>query len=350
MPRPNIISWIQGWSFGRACIIALIALGGIYHFETRHRDEMGWAEFVRRNPSVVGCRARRSGESIANCEIRWARYAREDAVEDAGRLRRISGAIGLSTMVLAWIWLGGASRRNDLGGPHRDNLPFKQTAVPAPVFQGTEPRNYDPTAADTADDEFSNGERAGPAASGEDRSGTVFPGEVIQHPWRRFFARLTDYWLLGTVIGLASGALGAVIPGWFTIALESPLTGGVLIATTFIPFEAFFLSQWGATPGKALLGIRVADRGRTLTLARSMTRATNVWFQGLAFGLPVVSWIMAAGEFQNLKRSASTSYDSSHGFTVAYEPLRRAYVIALVLLWMGFAALGIIGLASVIGR
>ncbi len=101
-------------------------------------------------------------------------------------------------------------------------------------------------------------------------------------PVRRFFARFLDTVLWAVLLELAGRPFGI---GWLhpDEAGLFPLLGqaGMLLA------EAGCLAKWGATPGKALFGIRVLEmRGlRTLGFRIALARALLVQVLGLGLGL-----------------------------------------------------------------
>ena len=112
--------------------------------------------------------------------------------------------------------------------------------------------------------------------------------EPVRCPWRRFFARGMDLFLL-RVLRLCL----------FTLLLRANVTrfSGVekwilelLDWAALVPLEAFCLSRWGTTPGKWLMGLRLEHvSGRRLTFQEALWRAAEVFFRGEGGTVPLLS-------------------------------------------------------------
>lgn len=95
-------------------------------------------------------------------------------------------------------------------------------------------------------------------------------------PWPRYFARWFD-------IMFASLAVGAIVGVIVEFASPSPILQnnvvlGMLGLAVWAVVEGPILSQFGITPGKALLGIFVRTRdGRKPELADAFERSLRVW-------------------------------------------------------------------------
>lgn len=94
---------------------------------------------------------------------------------------------------------------------------------------------------------------AGPGmATGDPQGGLASPG-------KRILARIVD-WVIWIVVSLIIGAIfgGSVAVG--TDASGASLVAGVLSTLLFVAYEVWFTANKGGTPGKLVLGIRVADQ------------------------------------------------------------------------------------------
>ncbi len=108
------------------------------------------------------------------------------------------------------------------------------------------------------------------------------PEEI--HPWRRYFARVLDYWLLNIAVNFVLVVLLRIrpLPGAFMNAIIAVLAGAA-----FIPVEAFMLSQWATTPGKFIFGIRIDSvQGGNLRFSQAFSRAGSVYAEGTFFRIP----------------------------------------------------------------
>lgn len=109
------------------------------------------------------------------------------------------------------------------------------------------------------------------------------------HPFRRYFARMLDHYLLDAVLTL----LAVTVLGWrsgdtvlFTIL-------GYLVWWIRIPVNAAFLHFFGTTPGKLVMGIRIEDISQgKMDFESAMRREFQVLGWGQGFGIPLVSLIM----------------------------------------------------------
>ena len=111
------------------------------------------------------------------------------------------------------------------------------------------------------------------------------PKEV--HPWRRYFARGLDYllWLAFVQFILLVIIRVRPIPGDFLNALIS--IGSVAL---FVPVEALLISKFGTTPGKYIMGIRIAYyQGGYLPYAEALERSVQVFIQGTGCGISPIN-------------------------------------------------------------
>ncbi len=137
--------------------------------------------------------------------------------------------------------------------------------------------------------------------------------------WQRFLARALDLLWFGLV---ALG--GAALAGWidpgevmlprFPVMMAVPLL--------WVLVDAVFIYRWGATPGKALLGLRVvSEGGEKLTFKISLNRAFDVWFFGCGLEMPMVSWVVKLFAMARLRQTGRTSWDAARGLNVEQRPV-----------------------------
>ena len=116
------------------------------------------------------------------------------------------------------------------------------------------------------------------------------------HPFRRFFARLTDLALYGVAVQ-AVLLLGL---GWNWQRAGNGLTGtdhfyawcvaGLLPLLLMFLCEPFLLHFWGWTPGKRLFGLKLlwSEKGGRLSLGESFVRTAWVLVSGCGLAIPLV--------------------------------------------------------------
>ncbi len=113
----------------------------------------------------------------------------------------------------------------------------------------------------------------------------TIPEEI--HPWKRYFARMLDYFMLDTVITFFIVVVLRIrpVPGEFLNTLIVIASGAL-----FIPIEALMLSQWGTTPGKYIFGICVESiQGGNLSYSQALDRAKAVYVEGVFLRIPYLS-------------------------------------------------------------
>lgn len=115
------------------------------------------------------------------------------------------------------------------------------------------------------------------------------------HPARRFFARMTDQFLMVLIIVFIQ-----------IVFLKTGLNTIVLFPFNFlsylliIPAEAICIHYFGATFGKYVFGIHIrAADGRRLSLGDSFRRSWEVYRYGLGFGIPFWSLWRLYGSYKH---------------------------------------------------
>jgi uncharacterized RDD family membrane protein YckC len=149
--------------------------------------------------------------------------------------------------------------------------------------------------------------------------------EKLAGPWRRFCARWFDIYIFVVATAFIGEILLAPYSKSYVELMTAP-NNDLLIGLVFLPFafllEAIFSSIAGTSPGKFLLGINVVKHSRDrLTLSDWLKRGLNVWFSGLALGVPFVSLITMWREYKKTGMDLPASYDEKLGFTVIGKEL-----------------------------
>lgn len=150
----------------------------------------------------------------------------------------------------------------------------------------------------------------------KDSSKSTIVPEVSQvRPWVRFWARLIDYYLYAILVGFISGLTG--------ILLDSSGTVFYFVTMGTWPFiEALFISQYGATPGKALLKTKVIkENGEMLSYIDAFIRSLWVFVQGLGLGIPLVTIITMCISINRLSSTGSTAWDGYYSSIVTHEKI-----------------------------
>lgn len=153
-------------------------------------------------------------------------------------------------------------------------------------------------------------------------------------PWRRAFARLTDYLLWGI---LFSPVLLSALEHEHSEVLLSVILYAIFFL--YIPAEAFLISRNGTTPGKKMLGLRVTDaNGENIPFKTSLKRSFLVFAAGMGFFLPVFSRLCPLYALYRLYVERVTWWDKKCGTNeaVAKFTFRSAvFLVAFYLLLLG---------------
>ena len=162
------------------------------------------------------------------------------------------------------------------------------------------------------------------------------PPRTFYH--RRFWARWFDLSLYSGVWWLGMWAagqdIGAALANLWVMLLQ------------FVPWfvlETLLIHHLATTPGKWLLGLRVANNdGSRLDLAAATRRSLRVMFTGIGFGWGPLALFCQALSLFTAKRLGTTLWDHAGGHRVTAGPLKPFRVIALLFLFFGALQLQLI--------
>lgn len=131
----------------------------------------------------------------------------------------------------------------------------------------------------------------------------------VTAPWRRLFARLLDDFLYGSLWGVFGLLVIHKSPVTDTGARWSACAAFVSVILMVL-IEPLFLSTWGTTPGKWLLGLSVRNNtGQKLSYGEGVWRTVQALWYGLGFWIPIYS----------LVRGYKSYYDCTDGKTLEWE-------------------------------
>lgn len=144
---------------------------------------------------------------------------------------------------------------------------------------------------------------------------------------RRFLARTIDY-ATGTTfflfILLSSGLFGQKL-------IPVALLCAVLLVYVF---EAFCISSFGATPSKAVFGIRVIGaNGNKPSFKNSATRSFNVWIMGVGCNVPLIDYLVMLYNFFSLSERKVSEWDRIAGTSLACREIKELR-FGMIILYM----------------
>ena len=142
------------------------------------------------------------------------------------------------------------------------------------------------------------------------------------HPARRYFARYTDYFLLGLTILLVQAL---ILKTSVDTVILSPFSFLTMLA--FIPIEALCLHFFGATFGKFIYGIHIRDvDGRRLSIREAFSRAWEVFRYGLGFGIPFWSlWRL----YKSYRHYDEYEMDWDYDYEVSYTFSKKRVMLGI---------------------
>ena len=149
-------------------------------------------------------------------------------------------------------------------------------------------------------------------------------------PWHRLAARLFDYAIWGLVLALLLSELRGlgIVPPEIAYLLGHPLIAPILITGSWIPIEGLLIAALGTTPGKWLFGVYLqfsisdayARRDTQAQLQRGLRRAFRVWWEGVAFGFPLLAPVLVAVGYEKLVQNQETDWDFAQDVLVTHGP------------------------------
>jgi hypothetical protein len=159
------------------------------------------------------------------------------------------------------------------------------------------------------------------------------------HPWRRYFAKMLDLWIVGLSVGFL---LEILMPGFLEGVDDAVI--GILVGVLILPYEAIALPSWKRTIGKWLMGISVVKtNGNNLAPKEALYRSWLVFYRGLGLSIPIISLFTLIHQYGVLTKKGITTWDKEVGCEVKYEKLDPFKVILALILIGLFSYLVILG-------
>lgn len=167
-----------------------------------------------------------------------------------------------------------------------------------------------------------------------DQSKTFLGGDT--HPWRRYFARFVDTLIIlvlfvALVFGAAKGMPEHSVGVLVAIANLPEIAIGIGLLLLWVPIEAVFLATFGATPAKALFGIKVVHAdGSLLTFAQALERSFRVFVQGNGLGFPLFTLFTNLFAYQRLTKTGTTLWDTATDAEVRHAEWGAVRMLACI--------------------
>ncbi len=159
---------------------------------------------------------------------------------------------------------------------------------------------------------------------------------ALRHPWIRYFARMLDLGIYGTLWAL----LEKLVLRWYIgNGLGESLVNIVFTMVLMLVLEPVLLSTWGTTPGKWLFGLRLrTQKGETLAYRDAFSRTVGLLKWGMGFDIPIYSLVCFYRSYKKCRAGETPAWDEELSYTVkTYKPWRAwAYAgVQLALVALG---------------
>lgn len=148
-------------------------------------------------------------------------------------------------------------------------------------------------------------------------------------PWRHWLAKCIDLPIL-VVLGSFSGALIGVMA-----FEEDPVAMTVLSIIMIFVVEALIMKIFGATPGKALLNIRVRKNGRHIGFFAGVGRSLQSHIVGAGAWIPLLSVLTMFAARRRMLELGRSAWDYGAGNEVTYGPIGVLRVLAILGIFVG---------------
>lgn len=138
------------------------------------------------------------------------------------------------------------------------------------------------------------------------------PSYQLAGPWRRWAARLIDYWLLSIIIGFLTAALLLFMELDHLFSdKKAEILIGIWIALLAFLSESIVYAICGDTFGKWLFGVRQIYQlnGRKISAATYFERNLYIYALVFCFGIPVLPLLTFTYQHGRLARHKLASYD-----------------------------------------
>lgn len=177
-----------------------------------------------------------------------------------------------------------------------------------------------------------------------DKDGSYLVG-FEPRPWRRFWARHIDVYFYALLTKLCTLVIPILIftffreiyrfrlplqqlPPWLVGTIEILLW--LIPITVWMFLEAYTLSRFGTTLGKALLEIKVRNRDNSfLSYKKALKRSLKVLLCGTGFY--TFSWITYWISYHHLTSTGITYWDESEDLEVTTYPVNQKKVVFAVI-------------------
>jgi uncharacterized RDD family membrane protein YckC len=153
-------------------------------------------------------------------------------------------------------------------------------------------------------------------------------------PWIRFWARIFDYTCYSLLLRFVLNPWLSSVPQDLSNLSPTVHIANALALLLYVPLEAWMLTRFGSTPGRALLRVQVRRLDGAFPVFRqALRRSFQVCIKAMALGLPIISWVTMIWARLRLLQRGATPWDEANETRVEHgepEPWRYLLVSAVI--------------------
>ncbi|WP_206459825.1 RDD family protein [Anaerovorax sp. IOR16] len=159
------------------------------------------------------------------------------------------------------------------------------------------------------------------------------------NPWRRYFSRMIDGIIINAIILLVTVLIVRNINSkiYETVSFSNVyIMITLIIIFIFFFIEPLLLYQFGTTPGRWILGIKLISEKEQvpLTFKRLIVRNWQCFLYGFGLGFPIISLftMLNAFDYVNQNSNGQSKWDEKQGTIVLYKNLSFINYIMIILM------------------
>ncbi|MBR5792002.1 MAG: MerR family transcriptional regulator [Ruminiclostridium sp.] len=161
----------------------------------------------------------------------------------------------------------------------------------------------------------------------------------VKAPWRRYFARSFDLFLYASLLDPI-----LILQGVNISNVGSGLDLLYMVVSLLLMYllEPIFLSKWGSTPGKAILGLWVTDLdGERMTLSDARSRTAGVLWRGMGLTIPIYEWVRNYKSYTACEEGKVLDWETDSLLALKDTKVWRPVLLVVLVLGVTFGTVGL---------
>ena len=170
------------------------------------------------------------------------------------------------------------------------------------------------------------------AAKFEQERAAALPDSAVR-PFTRAWARYLDVSFAFSLFLLALVGLRQI--GWASAGSTGFIQYVPIFLTLWHLLEAYLVSRYGTTPGKALTGIRITDaEGNNLSFRPALRRSLGVYVLGVGCYIGLIFAVAGGFGYYLLMKNRRSFWDVSAESYVEHEPFHIRHILLPVAIFI----------------